>query len=465
MAVNYDPSRYIQDFSWVGDIGKTLGSFASEIPELLEMNKSIHENNKFKEMSYSGMSQFLDNFDENAVSNVASSLGIESNDIELARTKLKEMIPKYTDSMDNKAYGKQLVESFVVPLTKAAYSKAGGGSMTPGQLMAMIPGQFTDPFAETTFGKEVKSDSDYGKSVEREQSEYDTGMNRKFGTGGEVEKEREASLETDKQKTGVKREDDLKVSNEVQELLSKSQDSISILKSPEFNEYSSEAREKAYTVALDREKNVSDQSIKERQLQWQKDKEKGDALPKIYDQTKLTEKLIAVNKDVSMLNDRLRKIKDKNSEEYVTTKLTIDKAKSMIRVYEGALKYLEKNPTATQEKINEAQSIAQSNINPEDEQGFIKKWNNNEYGSGINPFLIGKEDDLKRFKKDYNNRFGKDPTVEKTKDGYKIIPQFGNIKTFDSISPTVTDNTSAITDRQAMINALREAIEAKKAGK
>lgn len=465
MPVNYDPARYIQDFSWIGDIGKTIGSFANEMPELLEMNRVIHENNRFKEMTYSGMNQFVDNFDENSVSNVASSLGIDSNDIESARAKLKEMIPKYSDSTDNKEYGKQLVESFIVPLTKAAYSKAGGGSMTPGQLMAMIPGQFTDPFAETTFGKEVKSEVDYGKSVDREQSQYDTGMNRKFGTGGEVEKERAATLETEAQRKNISKEDSMRISNEVQGILSDAKNSISIFKDPLFNNYSAEAREKAYEIMSSKEKQSEEQSLKERQLQWSKDRERSDNLPKIYDQTKLTEKLITVNKDISTLNDRLRKIKDKNSEEYVTTKLTIDKAKNMIRVYEGALKYLEKNPSATQDEINEAQSVAQSNINPEDEQGFIKKWNSNEYGSGMNPFLLGKEDDLKRFKKDYVNRFGVEPTVEKTKDGYKIVPQFGKTRSIDSIGTQTTNDSSAVTDRQAMINALREAIKEKKQGK
>lgn len=194
MPVNYNPADYINDFSWVGDIGGYLGKFASEMPELLELNKNINENNKFKEMTYSGLNQFLNNMDKNSISNIASSMGIDSSDIEFARSELKKKIPQFTDTTDNKQYGKQLVESFIVPFAQAAMSDAGGGAMTPGQIFAQIPGQFTDAFAETTVGKNMQSDIDYEKNRGRAKTE----MTEDFNAKTEL-----ANIESRKQQSGV----------------------------------------------------------------------------------------------------------------------------------------------------------------------------------------------------------------------------------------------------------------------
>lgn len=194
MPVNYNPADYINDFSWVGDIGGYLGKFATEMPELLELNKNLHENNKFKEMTYSGLNQFINNMDKEGISNIASSMGIDSSDIEFARSELKKKIPQFTDTTDNKQYGKQLVDSFIVPFAQAAMSDAGGGAMTPGQIFAQIPGQFTDAFAETTVGKNMQSDVDYEKNRDRAKTE----MTEDFNAKTEL-----ANIESRKQQSGV----------------------------------------------------------------------------------------------------------------------------------------------------------------------------------------------------------------------------------------------------------------------
>lgn len=40
----YDPSKYIKDYSWIGNMGNAVAQFAYRLPELVEANKAIHTN-------------------------------------------------------------------------------------------------------------------------------------------------------------------------------------------------------------------------------------------------------------------------------------------------------------------------------------------------------------------------------------------------------------------------------------
>jgi len=56
----YDPSKYMKDFSWIGDIGNTIAQFAYKMPELINLNRSIAENTNNNRDIYKGINQFID---------------------------------------------------------------------------------------------------------------------------------------------------------------------------------------------------------------------------------------------------------------------------------------------------------------------------------------------------------------------------------------------------------------------
>lgn len=457
----YNPADYIQDFSWVGDIGKVVGNFASELPELLELNRTVHENNKFKDMTYSGLSQFVDEMDEPIISNIASSMGLKfDGDIASARQQVKDKIPKFSDTTDNKEYAANLVNQFVVPFVTAAKSKDGGGSLTDGDLMARIPGMFKESFGQTSTGKEVQSNID-----------LDAQKERTYGQGGTKELDQQFAQKTEQQQFDTNKQRGIDTGKEVQEILSRATDPEDIWSAPDFGDYSNEAKQQAYQVASNKAKQDMTSKLEDDKMQWQRDKEAKDNLPKIYDFTKLQDKLVDTNRTIGTLNEQLRKIKDKNSEEYVRAKQNIEDAKDMTRVYEGALKYLRKNPKATQEQVNVAQSVARANIDPEVEQQFINDWKSGQFEEkdmgAVNPFNWGKQDDINRLKKSYRERFGVEPKIEQVKDAkgktsYDIVPQFGSVQDVESTVSSITTPPQAKDENTATINALKALIEQKK---
>jgi len=137
MADNYgyDPSRYIKDFSWIGNIGQDVAQFAHQVPELLQLNKQIKENNKFKDMSYSATNKFIDNMDDNVATNVVASMHLDVSSPDEAKQKLREMVPKFNNDTKHEDYAGQLVNNFYAPVYNAAKSNLGGGSLSFGDLI------------------------------------------------------------------------------------------------------------------------------------------------------------------------------------------------------------------------------------------------------------------------------------------------------------------------------------------
>jgi hypothetical protein len=174
---NYDPSKYIQDFSWVGDIGKAISSTALKMPELIELNKNIKENNKFKEMSYSSVNEYIDQLDPKIANSILSADGyakeVNTGDFELVKAKLKEKIPKYSDKMTNEEYAKVLADSFFVPYMQAAQSDAAGNH-TFGSLFGNLKsGVVQEAIRKSSVGQEMVAD-------ERENKVYGKGLQRKL---------------------------------------------------------------------------------------------------------------------------------------------------------------------------------------------------------------------------------------------------------------------------------------------
>jgi hypothetical protein len=154
----YNPAAYIKDFSWIGHMGDTIGKFATQMPELLEMNKQIKENNKFKDSSYAASNQFIDKLDDGQVTKIASSMGIDYSKPFEARQKLKEKIPKFSDKTTNEEYAGQIVNSFFAPVMQHAMSEKGY-PLTVGDIITRVnSGAIQSSMYQTQPGKDFQTD-------------------------------------------------------------------------------------------------------------------------------------------------------------------------------------------------------------------------------------------------------------------------------------------------------------------
>lgn len=177
MASVYDPSKYMFDYSRYGrEIGNALSTMSKEFTELSEHNKLVHEHNKYKEVAYDAVNQYVDSIDENTLSNIVSSMGMtgamEQGD-EYARMELKKIIPKYSDNISSQEYDTKLATEFFVPFMTAAQSMDGGGSINFGKLFSPLRhGGVQSAIMQTEPAKEIRA-------TEREQKAYETGLERK----------------------------------------------------------------------------------------------------------------------------------------------------------------------------------------------------------------------------------------------------------------------------------------------
>lgn len=174
MAYGYDPSRYIRDFSWVGQIGNVLAGAAQKMPELLEMNRMINEDDKYKEKSFEAANKWVDSMDDSTVSNLASSMQIaESGDnANSLREKIRAMIPEPTlgtKSLDNKTYTMNLVESFGTPILRAAGNELGSGPLTIGDLIKGAHGDFGTGLSQTQPAQEFREEQKFERRLEQKQ--------------------------------------------------------------------------------------------------------------------------------------------------------------------------------------------------------------------------------------------------------------------------------------------------------
>lgn len=485
MAYQYDPSKYLNDYSWVGDIGNSISKFAYQVPEIVQLNKTIKENNKAKDILYSSLNKYIDKLDPNIVSNITSSMKLDVDpnavDADKARREaLKKNIPTFSSITDNEKYAKSIVDYFV-PVLKAAQSTDGGGALSMGDLLAGLDNnKIAEGVMESSYGKEQTEKSKYQLGREREQSEYDLTRNRKLGPGGELETTNkinaESAMNQTKQTAEFNKQQGVQVANEAQQILSEYEQGNpeSIMSDPAFKDFSLEAKKEAYRVATDETNRDFRKQLEDARNQIKKDLQAKEDLPKIYDQTQLEQKLMDVRSKISDWAVKLKGFKkeQKGQPEYTTLEQNVEQAKLAERAYVGALKYLGSNPKATQEQVNTAMSVSRQNIDPEDEQKFIADWKGNVYGSSPwNIFALGQKDDLERFKKAYNSRFGKEPQVRESKDEkgktiYEIVPQFGSVKdvvsTTNTIAPSTNTNTSGTSETAAMLSALKAELERRK---
>lgn len=485
MDYGYDPSKYLNDFSWISNIGNSISKFAHQVPELIEFNKTIKENNKAKDLIYSSVNRYIDKLDPKIVSNIASSMQLDidpnsPNYDKEARAALKKNIPTFTSSTKNEDYTNQVISQFI-PMIKAAQSNAGGGPLDYGDLLAGIENEtVTEGVNKSTYGQQQIEAEKYKTGREREQSEYAQGFERKFGQGGEVATQNklntEASIDRTKQEDIINKEQGRNVADAAQEILSKYEkgNPESIMSDPAFQGFSLESKKEAYRVATDEANRDLKTQLQEMRNKIQQDLKDKENLPKIYDQTKLEDKLMDIRSKISDWSNKLKGFKkeQKGQPEYTMIEQNIEQAKQAERAYIGALKYLGNNPKATQEQVNTSMSVARQNINPEDEQKFIADWKADKFGgsSWFNPTTWGQKDDMDRFKQAYVKRFGVEPKVEETKDAkgktlYKIIPQQGTVKDVTSTTNSITGSTttpSASSEVAAQIAAIKAEIERRK---
>lgn len=204
----YNPKDYQNNFDWIGDIGKTVSRFAGEMPELLELNKSIKENNMHKQRLFSEMSQGIDSFDDKALISIAQQMGIsevaqadinDPNTGKLAKEKLKKRLNalKFTEKDTNETYTKTLLDEFLIPATKAA-NRAG-----------ITTGAFAAHFQNNNFTGAIEQTKE--AQLEAKQQQYLTDKANKFGPGGEADLENQKRLEL---QSGLDKQEEIKKAKE-----------------------------------------------------------------------------------------------------------------------------------------------------------------------------------------------------------------------------------------------------------
>ena len=139
----YDPSKYTKDFSWVGQVGNTIAQAAQTFPELIELNKSIHENKFHNNQAYQATNQWIDAMAEkepDMLKQIAKTMNFkvdpntpEDQLVPQLSQQLKAKIPKpqeYKDTTTNQEYTMTLANEFYTPFLNAAQSGANGKKYT-----------------------------------------------------------------------------------------------------------------------------------------------------------------------------------------------------------------------------------------------------------------------------------------------------------------------------------------------
>ena len=120
----YNPAQYKQDFSWLGNIGQAVAATADKMPDLLQLNQHIHENQNFKQIAYQGMNDGIDKMsqtDPAMLNAIATHMGYNGNvDKESMADYIKSQIPKIAgESQDSKEYGFAVAQKVGIPMVDA----------------------------------------------------------------------------------------------------------------------------------------------------------------------------------------------------------------------------------------------------------------------------------------------------------------------------------------------------------
>lgn len=167
----YDPSKYIKDYSWLGDIGNTISRMAVKFPEIVRLNKEVKENKRLKEGISSTTAHLIDNLDDNDAMRIANSMGvlaeIPNATPEQVKEAIKGNIPTFTDQTTNEEYSNIITREFYPHFMNVEQ---------PGRVLRtleMMGGKSGQDFANNPFGqkvyKEQMVDEQEQKKAEQEQ--------------------------------------------------------------------------------------------------------------------------------------------------------------------------------------------------------------------------------------------------------------------------------------------------------
>jgi hypothetical protein len=455
----YSPAQYANDFSWIGDIGKQIGQFATQIPELLEANRTIKENNNFKQMSYAASNKFIDNLDDGIVSNVASSMHLDAKDVSTARQKLKEMIPKFSDKTTNEEYAKQVVDSFYSPFMGAAHSEMGGGKLTVGDIIANTNyGVLQDAIRNTSQGKEYQNEQEYQKEFARkygQQGEVQTGLDIQNKNSQQQNEQQYQTEQTRKQELGQKYAP--VVEKYIKSGLSSDQVYAGVYKETNDPEV---AKEAAAQVKAQEDNDLKTE-LRRMQDEARKALANQDKLAKVYDLDKIDRDIGTVESSIAKYEGIMANSKTMNSAEKANYKGTINLLKKQLAVYEKVkVNLIEHGGSFTQDEVNTARLRATQSVDPEAEQELIRKYNANvsQKEGGFSGGMIGRGDDQKRFKQAYYERFGKEAKFD---NNGNPVPQMGESVNMNTGSTPTQDSVNTDLGKQkaiALIAALETAI-------
>ena len=191
----YDPSRFINDYSWIGDIGRVVSKTASKIPELVEYNKQLHTNTQFKRMNYEAMSQMIGNLEGDQLAKVALGFGVTipkgglpegESHYDYLRKRLQEKVPTFHDTMDNKEYAHQVANQFAAPMAKLIFD----GTMNYSDFFDWkqgLPGDMQEPIAQSSMGQQMSQEREHQRGIAQEEAQYDRDRGRETEMAADLE--------------------------------------------------------------------------------------------------------------------------------------------------------------------------------------------------------------------------------------------------------------------------------------
>lgn len=181
----YNPAQYQQDFNWIGDIGRTLGGMAMKFPELMELNREVKENGKFKEKTFNGMVDFVKKMDRQTAANMAMSTGIANADDpeEMIKQKLINSIPKpnMKKNTTNEDYAKTLINGWGTEMMTGFFADNGLGV---GKI-SDLPLEVGEAFSQTGPAREAKQQQQQQQQTERRAQERQTIRGEQLQAGQE----------------------------------------------------------------------------------------------------------------------------------------------------------------------------------------------------------------------------------------------------------------------------------------
>ena len=182
----YDPSKYIRDFSWIGDIGDAVGRAAQKMPELIELNRQINEDDKYQEKTFEAANRWLDTMAENRpelIDGLAISMGLvkaedEDQSIERKTEELRKLITQPTlgtKELNSKEYTMSIANDFFAPILNGAQSKFGP-EISMGELIEPLgTGQLASAVGGTKPVQNMQEEQRFGKRLEQQsQSQINT---------------------------------------------------------------------------------------------------------------------------------------------------------------------------------------------------------------------------------------------------------------------------------------------------